>query len=231
MPATLKQSTQGFDISAKSAAIIGCGGLGCNTAVHLAGAGIGTLYLCDFDTVSESNLNRQFLYTAADIGRPKTAAIKERLSAYAPETRLIPVEKKIKSAGDIAFAKSCDIIISAVDNIAARGAVQDFCFFTGLPFVNGGIDGDYGVSFMCLPGKTPCMDCAGLISAPDKNGLSVSSSAGIIGAHCAFLAQSFLRGDVSPAGRLFVFDCGEITALTVKSKENCRFCGSHNSER
>ena len=52
---------QGFDIRKYTAAVIGCGGLGCNIATHLACAGIGKLILCDFDTVSESNLNRQFL--------------------------------------------------------------------------------------------------------------------------------------------------------------------------
>ena len=63
-----KRLTQGFSISDKSCAVIGLGGLGTNVAVHLAGAGVGKMYLCDFDTVSKTNLNRQFMYTAEDIG-------------------------------------------------------------------------------------------------------------------------------------------------------------------
>ena len=52
-----------IDISRKTVCLIGCGGLGCNVSVHLAGAGTGKIFLCDFDRVEESNLNRQFLYT------------------------------------------------------------------------------------------------------------------------------------------------------------------------
>ena len=58
-----KSDVQGYDISAHSAVVIGCGGLGTNIAVHLAGAGIGKLWLCDYDTVQTRNLNRQFFYT------------------------------------------------------------------------------------------------------------------------------------------------------------------------
>ena len=75
-----KEKTQGFSLKDKTAAVIGLGGLGTNVAVHLAGAGIGKLMLCDFDTVSESNLNRQFMYRAADVGKLKTDCLKNRLS-------------------------------------------------------------------------------------------------------------------------------------------------------
>ena len=83
-----KSEMQGFDISSKRAAVIGCGGLGCNIAVHLAGAGIGELIICDFDTVGESNLNRQFLYTPSDIGKKKVFAAEKRLGEYSPRTKI-----------------------------------------------------------------------------------------------------------------------------------------------
>ena len=57
---SIKSEIQGFDISGKSAVIIGCGGLGTNVSVHLAGAGVGRLLIIDYDTVEERNLNRQF---------------------------------------------------------------------------------------------------------------------------------------------------------------------------
>ena len=85
---SLKAEIQGFDISKNSAVIIGCGGLGTNAAVHLAGAGIGRLLLVDYDTVEERNLNRQFFYTKKDTGREKCALLAKRLGAYAPETEI-----------------------------------------------------------------------------------------------------------------------------------------------
>lgn len=220
-----KRDTQGFDIGEKTAAIIGCGGLGCNAAVHLAGAGIGTLYLCDFDTVSETNLNRQFLYTPADIGRKKTEVMRERLSAYAPECRILSFDKKIETPEDIVFPEKCDILVIAADNVPLRKCVQAYCFERDIPFVNGGISGYYGVSYLCVPGKTPCLDCAGLTDKENDKLLSVSAAAGVIGAHSVALAQKYLCGESEAAGKLFVFDDGEITALDIKSKKNCRFCG------
>lgn len=220
-----KSDVQGFDISSKSAAVIGCGGLGCNVAVHLAGAGVGTLYICDFDTVSERNLNRQFLYTINDVGRKKTDVMRERLSAYAPDCAIIAADKKIETKSDIDFLDKCDIIILAADNISVRKAVQEYCYGKALPFVNGGINGCYGVSYLCIPGKTPCLDCAGLTSADNAKEISVSAAAGVIGSHCACLTQQYLCGDTSGAGKLFVFDDGEITSLTIKHGGGCRLCG------
>ncbi|WP_313487435.1 HesA/MoeB/ThiF family protein, partial [Atlantibacter hermannii] len=53
------------------ALIIGLGGLGSPAALYLAGAGVGTLILADDDVVHLSNLQRQILFTAQDIGQGK----------------------------------------------------------------------------------------------------------------------------------------------------------------
>lgn len=58
--------------------IIGLGGLGSPAALYLAGAGVGTLTLADDDAVHLSNLQRQILFTSADIDRPKAAAAQTR---------------------------------------------------------------------------------------------------------------------------------------------------------
>ena len=51
-----------------SVLIVGLGGLGCPVALYLAGAGVGRIGLCDADTVSLSNLQRQTLYDSDMIG-------------------------------------------------------------------------------------------------------------------------------------------------------------------
>ena len=78
----IKGKTQGFSLKKFTAAVIGVGGLGCNIATHLAGAGIGRLLLFDFDKISETNLNRQFLYTKDSIGEDKVFEAKKRLEEY-----------------------------------------------------------------------------------------------------------------------------------------------------
>ena len=208
---------QGFDISGKTAAVIGCGGLGCNIATHLACAGIGRLLLCDGDTVSESNLNRQFLYTAADIGKEKVFLAKARLHATAPGTAITAFCKRIETAEDLSFAAEADIVFAALDNNAARETVQIFCTENRLPLVNGGVNGFFGTAYLYLPGQTPDLTAAGMLAAENAKTLSVSSTVGVIGALEAHLGVRYLLGDTEPAGKLYVFDDGEITALSVRN--------------
>ena len=187
-----KEKRQGFSVRDKSVCIVGCGGLGCNVAVHLTGAGIGELILCDFDRIEKSNLNRQFLYTCEDIGKSKCLTMAERLSAYSKDTRILCFEKEVHGAEDLSFAEKCDIIILAVDNSAARKAAEEFCTEKKIPLVCGGNEG---------------------------NGSShdVSSTAGIIGALQAATALRYLlTGDNSLAGRLTVYDDNKFDTLELK---------------
>ncbi len=215
-----KRETQGFDISKKSVAVIGCGGLGCSVCVHLAGAGAGTVFVCDYDTVGESNLNRQFVYALSDIGKSKAVLMSEFLCNYAPDCGIIPVDKKMEGSGDLSFAKDCDIIILAVDNNETRKLANDFCKDNNIPLVSGGISGFYGNGYLYIPGKTPCLECAGLLTDNFCGG-NVSSTAGVIGALCAELAIKYLTGDFSPAGKLFVYDDCEMQSLKIKASPEC----------
>ena len=206
---------QGFDISDKTAAVIGCGGLGCNIATHLACAGIGRLILCDHDAVSESNLNRQFLYTAADLGKEKVRLAQERLNATAPGTAITAVCARIETPEDLSFAAQADIVFAALDNNAARRAAQDFCTIHRLPLVNGGVNGFFGAAYLYLPGKTPDLAAAGMLTAENKQTLSVSSTVGVVGALEAHLGVRYLTGRTENAGKLHIFDDGAITVLPI----------------
>ena len=219
-----KSETQGFDISTKSAAVIGCGGLGCNIAVHLAGAGIGKLVLVDYDTVSESNLNRQFLYSIEDTGKFKAALAAERLKKYAPNTDITFLNKKMESTEDLDKIKNFDIVFLAVDNNEARMILQSFCTENKIPLVNGGINGFLGTAYLYVPEKSPCLDCAGL-TMKESGGKSVSSTAGIIGALEAEIGIKYLLGDDEAAGILHIYDSGEINKLKIKPQKNCGICG------
>ena len=211
-----RAAIQGFSLQNKCAAVLGCGGLGCNIATHLACAGIGKLILCDFDTVSESNLNRQFLYSFADIGKEKVTLADARLQGISPETQIVAVNKKIASPEDLAFASGADILFSAADNNAARGFAQEFCAGHGIPLVNGGVNGFYGSAYLYIPGKTPDLTAAGMLFAENGRISAVSSTVGVIGALEVHLGTRFLLGDTAPAGKLHLFDNGEIHILPIR---------------
>lgn len=221
---SLKNVTQLFSIDDKTACIIGCGALGTNAAVHLAGAGVKKLYLCDFDTVGLSNLNRQFLFTKTDGGFFKCDVLKERLSYYSKDTEYVSTVKKIMSAVDLSFAKECDIILCCVDNAVGRRAVADFSAKEKIPSVFGGVDGFYGTAYLYLPEKSPCPDCAGIINDISVRS-SVSSSAGIIGAMEVNLALRYLlTNDEGSAGKIFIFDGNLWETLTIKPRSECKIC-------
>ena len=211
-----KAQTQGFDLSGKSAVIVGCGGLGTNAAVHLAGMGIGRLLLIDGDTVEMRNLNRQFYYTPADIGRAKCDVLIERLSAYVPDCAAIGLRRDVRTPDDLEPALAADVLVSAVDNIAARRILNEFCIQQNIPLVNGGINGFFGTAYAFLPGKTPDLSLAGLLDAESRKPVSVSSTVGMIGALQAQLAAEILCGDTHSAGKLFILDDNEIHSLQIR---------------
>lgn len=70
-------------LSSASVAVCGLGGLGSNTAIALARAGVGKLHIIDFDKVDISNLNRQ-QYFPEQLGEPKTEALFDTLKRIAP---------------------------------------------------------------------------------------------------------------------------------------------------
>src|ERR1700709_1480117 len=77
--------------------IVGAGGLGCPAAQYLTAAGIGTIGIADFDTVSISNLHRQILYTPADVGLKKAVIACSRLQQQNPGIKLVAHDVKITS--------------------------------------------------------------------------------------------------------------------------------------
>ncbi|MBR3439545.1 MAG: ThiF family adenylyltransferase [Clostridia bacterium] len=212
---SLKSDIQGFDISSKSAVVVGCGGLGTNASVHLAGTGIGRLLLIDFDSVEERNLNRQYFYTKEDTGIEKARLLAEKLIAYAPE-----VEIEYKSAKfEDSFVDGYDIVIIAVDNIATRAQVNGCCKKAGIPCVNGSINGFFGTAYLYIPGKTPDLEAAGCLNETGSKNKSPSTTAAIIGAFEAQLAVDYFLGKTESAGKLYIYDNNEIHKLEIRSEK------------
>lgn len=210
-----KEETQGFSLENFTCAVIGVGGLGCNIAVHLAGAGAGRLILVDFDNVSESNLNRQFLYTKDDIGEKKVFCAKNRLRALSPEINITALPVKIRKDCIPEELKSADMIFLAVDNKGAREDISLFCEENKIPLMTGGIDGFYGKAYLYIPDITPTLKKAGMLDGR-KAETNISAAAGIIGSlQAATGIQYLLTKDISLGGKLTVFDKDEFHTLIL----------------
>ena len=119
--------------------VIGAGGLGCPMLQYLAAAGIGTIGIADFDKVSLTNLHRQILYTANDIGAYKAEKAKNYLLNLNPEINIVSYIEKISSENVNEIISAYDVIIDATDNLEARYIINDACVVLNKPFVLGAI--------------------------------------------------------------------------------------------
>jgi len=120
-------------------AIVGVGGLGCPVAQSLVTAGIGKLVLIDGDDVELSNLHRQPLHGADDIGKKKVNSAKESLNKINSETTIKIVDDYLDEQNGLDLLKNYDVIIDATDNIETRQLIDRFSKETNVPMVYGGL--------------------------------------------------------------------------------------------
>ncbi len=119
--------------------VIGAGGLGCPVLQYLTAAGIGTIGVIDFDTVDETNLQRQILFTVNDIGTNKAEAAKNRLKQLNPHININVYPEKLTTKNALHLFSEHDIIVDGTDNFSTRYLVNDACTITEKPLVYGAI--------------------------------------------------------------------------------------------
>ncbi|MFT4030952.1 MAG: molybdopterin-synthase adenylyltransferase MoeB [Siphonobacter sp.] len=119
--------------------VVGAGGLGCPVLQYLAAAGVGTIGIIDGDTVEESNLQRQVLYDAADVNRPKAATAVARLRRLNDliDYQIYPTFLTSDNAPGI--IEAYDIVVDCTDNFTVRYLINDVCVSQHKPFVYGAI--------------------------------------------------------------------------------------------
>src|SRR5687767_3559405 len=217
---------------------IGAGGLGSPLAVYLAAAGIGTIGLVDFDVVDDSNLQRQILYGASDVGRPKLQAAAERLRDINPNVTIVPHETRLTSENALEIFRDFDVVADGTDNFPTRYLVNDACVLTGKPNVYASIFRFEGQASVFWAEKGPCYRC--LYSEPPPPGLVPSCAEGgvlgvlpgIVGAiqanetiKIALGAQDIL------VNRLLLFDAWAMKFREFKLRKDplCPVCGENAS--
>ncbi len=121
-------------------AIFGLGGLGNFVSAELALAGIGKMLLVDKDKVEVENLNRQFLFTEKDVGRPKVEVAKERLKELNPEVYVETFYGDLRNLGRD-FLKGYELFIDCLDNWESRKILFEFAEKLNKPVVHGAVEG------------------------------------------------------------------------------------------
>lgn len=220
--------------------IVGAGGLGSPVALYLAGAGIGTIGLVDFDVVDVTNLHRQIMHGTASVGRPKLASARDRLHDLNPHVQLETYETSLSSANAMEIMRGYDLVIDGTDNFSTRYLVNDACVLLGIPNVYGAIFRFDGQATLFGTEQGPCYRC--LYPEPPPAG-SVPSCAeggvlgvlpGLVGTIQATEAiKHILRIGETLSGRLLLIDALSMQFRTVKIQRdpNCPACGTRTITR
>ena len=107
--------------------LIGVGGLGCPLLTYLAASGVGTLGIVDHDKVELSNLNRQTLFVASDVGKFKVIQAKNHINKVNKKIKIKAFKRKVSQSNIKSVIKDFDIICDGTDNYETRYIINDQC--------------------------------------------------------------------------------------------------------
>ncbi len=208
--------------------VAGLGGLGSAASLYLAYTGVGRLIIVDRDTVEESNLDRQILYTPRDLGRPKAAAAARRLREANPDVDVVAVEADIAEAAPRLVVEA-DVVVDALDNWDSRLELNRAAVAAGKPLVHAAVEGLQGQMMVVVPGETACLECVFGGLRGRRGGAVLGPVAGVMGAMEAVEAVKLAAGlGSSMAGRLLVadFSSGSFDVIRVARRPGCPVCGA-----
>ena len=114
-------------LKAAKVLVVGAGGLGSPLLLYLTAAGLGHIGIVDFDVVDESNLQRQVLFTVADIGQPKSEVAKKRLEALNPHVQCTSYNTAFTKENALDIIQHYDLVADGSDNFPTRYLVNDAC--------------------------------------------------------------------------------------------------------
>jgi len=220
--------------------LVGTGGLGAPAALYLAAAGVGTLGLVDDDVVDRSNLHRQVLFSAEDVGRRKVEVAARRLRALNPHIDVQAHDARFEAANAHGLLRDYDIIIDGTDNFPARYLANDVAVLQGKPNVYASIFRFEGQASVFDAKRGPCYRC--LYARPPPPGLVPSCAEGgvlgvlpgIMGSIQAAEAIKLVLGRGEPlVGKLLLFDAlgMEFTTLHLAKDPACALCGPRATQK
>lgn len=219
-------------LKAAKVLVIGSGGLGSPLLLYLTAAGVGTIGLVDFDVVDDSNLQRQVLFTVADVGRPKVEVAKKRLQALNPHINIITHNTRLDSENALDIFKDYDVIADGTDNFPTRYLVNDASVLLGKPNVYASIfrfegqvsvfnytdsKGEVGPNYRDLFPEPPPAE---LVPNCAEGGV-IGVLPGIIGSMQANEVIKVITGVGKPlSGRLFLYDAASFETRILKVRPN-----------
>jgi adenylyltransferase/sulfurtransferase len=215
---------------------VGTGGLGAPLAMYLTAAGVGTIGLVDFDTVDESNLQRQIIHSQSTVGKLKVDSAEIMLKGLNKNVNVVKHNTMLTSKNALEIFADYDVIADGTDNFQTRYLVNDACVLTGKPNAYGSIFRFEGQASVFATEEGPCYRC--LYPEPPPPGLVPSCAEGgvlgilpgLVGVIQATEVIKLILGIGEPLiGRLLLVDALGMGFRTLKLRKNpdCPMCGTH----
>mgnify|MGYP000845311589 FL=1 len=209
--------------------VMGVGGLGSPAAMYLAAAGVGRLVLADHQSPEESNLNRQVLHWAEDVGAVgKVDSAARKLRAFNPDIEVVPRAVMVTQDNIGQVFDGCDLIMDCLDSIPARMVVNDHALATFTPVVHAAVEGWHGQVTVVVPGTTPCLACLFPRAPPAARAIPImGATAGTFGCLQAGEAIKLITGIGQPlTSRLLIGDLESQywDVVNIDRNERCPAC-------
>ncbi len=226
-------------ISAKRVLVVGVGALGSVSSEMITRAGVASVRIVDRDYVDESNLQRQSLFHEDDWrqGLPKAIAARQKLSRINSDVHVEAIVADVHAGNVSSLFRDVDLVLDGTDNFETRYLLNDASVESGVPWIYAACVGSYGMSFVVIPGRTPCLRCF-MEEEPAPGTSPTCDTAGVIApivhAVAGFQVTEALK---ILAGREDALN-GEVLSLDVwrgrvdafrpaRAREDCLACGRH----
>jgi molybdopterin-synthase adenylyltransferase len=220
--------------------LIGCGGIGSPALQYLAAAGVGKLTLVDDDVVEDSNLQRQTIFSTADIGKPKAEAAASWVQRFDSALNVRACTERVGGGNAARIIENVTMVLDGCDNFATRLAVSDACVAANVPLTSaalGRFQGQIANFAGHLPGES-CYRCfvGDAFDAEDCDTCAddgvLGAMAGLVGTFAAMQAiRVILQGHAALGdpqwGKLQLFDGlnPSLRTLTIAKDPECTGCG------
>ncbi|KPV62960.1 MAG: putative adenylyltransferase [Candidatus Bathyarchaeota archaeon BA1] len=209
--------------------VAGAGGLGCPASLYLVAAGVGYVAVVDKETVELSNLNRQVLHWASDVGKLKSVSIVKKLRQLNPEVRVEAVDEVITPENARQLVRGFTVVVDGMDNWCTRFIINRACVKESVPFVHAGVHSLYGQITTILPGKGPCLQCILPKIPPEEEKLPIlGATAGALALLEVLETMKLITGIGEPlVGRMLHLDAEtmSIQEIRVERRTDCPVCG------
>ena len=217
--------------------LVGLGGIGSTVLQHLAAAGIGKIGLVDQDNVALSNLQRQTIYTHADIGRKKVSVASRFIMNLNKNVDVTEYDFFLKTNNSTKIIGEYDVVLDGTDNIETRELINRHCLMQKKPLIFGGVSGWEGLVSLLIYKNSACFNCI-FTSSEKSPAILDCSSEGVLGVTTSLVGTLMVAETIKLicgtgqllTNKLLLCDAlsGVTEVLNIQKNKKCSACQHSN---